>query len=167
MIKYPREHQDSDCSNLLFVLLLQQFKPRSDCGLYLALCTVLCIKYCFVQPGGLNSLGAFSNSQTNRASFMLLCSDLKFTLLDEVSAPFIIFLLQINCLLQNCVYLFAQPISDCYLSLWNMRMLSLTAVLSRRRRCGAEVKFCKSAFIVLAQRTNVTSTNVAKKHKPA
>ncbi len=35
---------DSDCSKLLFVLLLQHFKPRSDCGLYLALCTVLCIK---------------------------------------------------------------------------------------------------------------------------
>ncbi len=41
---------------------------------------------------------------SGRAAFAILCSEFKLTLLDEVFAPFIICLLQINCLLQGCVH---------------------------------------------------------------
>lgn len=84
-------------------------------------------------------------------------------------APFAICMLQINCLLQRCVHLFAQPISKCYLYLWNTRMLSPTAGMQKPMLmlcCGKQDKFWKFAFIVLAMCTNVVSTSFAKKHKP-
>jgi len=125
---YPRKYQDNDCSQFLFVLLLQYIEPLSDGGgLYLVLCTVLCINVCFVEHAFVLNASFFVR-QTKQL-FQLFCA--RFQTYFDAVVLFVMCLLRINCLLQRCVHLFAQPIFDCYLDLWNMRMLSMTAIAQK------------------------------------
>lgn len=73
---YPRKYQDNDCSQFLFVLLLQYIEPLSDGGgLYLVLCTVLCINVCFVEHAFVLNASFFSTCEANKAAFsIILCT---------------------------------------------------------------------------------------------
>lgn len=99
---YPRKYQDNDCSQFLFVLLLQYIEPLSDGGgLYLVLCTVLCINVCFVEHAFVLNASFFVR-QTKQL-FQLFCARFQ-TYFDAVLLLFVMCLLRINCLLQRCVH---------------------------------------------------------------
>lgn len=144
--------------------------PRSDSVLYLALCTVLCIKVMFCRTClAFQFIRRFSFCQAEQLSLFCAAGSNLPCLMRFLRLLLFACCRSIAFCKDVCIFctswLWLLPTYR-----WKMRKLSPTAVTQITMlmlSCGAEKKLCKIAFVALAQCTTVMSTVVAKKHTPA